>query len=163
MLSVVYSPYWEHIKEGWESRHEPNVLFIFYEEMYKVGRNKLFNLLSLLLDCEESYISLTLTACIQNLPATIKKVADFLEKELNGEQIEKLCDHLNITNFRNNRAVNKSDEREFGFVHLNEATFIRNGKSTLDGWPKEYTPEIAKEIEAWIERNLCDTTLRFPQ
>lgn len=86
-----------------------------------------------------------------------------MEKEINVEQIEKLCDHLNIANFRNNRAVNKSDEREFGFIHSNEPSFIRNGKATLHGWPKEYTPEVAKKIEAWIEQNLSDTTLRFPQ
>lgn len=106
---------------------------------------------------------MTFIVVIQDLPATIKKVANFLEKEINEDQIEKLCDHLNIANFRNNRAVNKSDEREFGFIHLNEPTFIRNGKPTLDGWPKEYTSETAKQIEAWIEKNLSDTTLRFPQ
>lgn len=29
-------PYWSHLKEGWEHRHEPNVLFMFYEDMNKV-------------------------------------------------------------------------------------------------------------------------------
>lgn len=31
-----WTPYWEHIKEGWNMRHEENVLFIFYENMNKV-------------------------------------------------------------------------------------------------------------------------------
>lgn len=84
-------------------------------------------------------------------------------KDLSEEQIEKLCDHLNIANFRNNRSVNRFDDEELGFVHSNASAFIRNGKSSLDGWPKEYTPQIATRIEAWIEKNLSDTTLRFPQ
>lgn len=34
---VAWSPYWEHIKEGWAHRQEPNVLFMFYEEMNQVS------------------------------------------------------------------------------------------------------------------------------
>lgn len=40
-----WTPYWSHIDEGWEHRFEPNVLFMFYEEMNKVnferGRRRL--------------------------------------------------------------------------------------------------------------------------
>lgn len=97
------------------------------------------------------------------MPATIRKVANFLEKDLNEEQIEKLCDHLNIKNFRNNQSVNRFADEEFGFAHLNASEFIRNGKSSLNSWPKEYTAETAKKTQAWIDKNLSDTTLRFPQ
>jgi len=31
-----WAPYWSHVIEGWEYRHHPNVLFLFYEEMNKV-------------------------------------------------------------------------------------------------------------------------------
>lgn len=36
-LLVAWSPYWEHIKEGYAHRHEPNVLFMYYEDMNKVS------------------------------------------------------------------------------------------------------------------------------
>lgn len=36
-IAVAWSPYWEHIKEGWAHRNESNVLFMFYEEMNKVS------------------------------------------------------------------------------------------------------------------------------
>lgn len=37
-IAVAWSPYWEHIKEGWAHRNESNVLFMFYEEMNKVSK-----------------------------------------------------------------------------------------------------------------------------
>lgn len=33
---ITWCPYWIHIKEGWERRHEKNMLFLFYEDMVKV-------------------------------------------------------------------------------------------------------------------------------
>jgi hypothetical protein len=36
LSSDAWAPYWSHVIEGWEHRHHPNVLFLFYEEMNKV-------------------------------------------------------------------------------------------------------------------------------
>jgi hypothetical protein len=33
-----WAPYWSHVIEGWDHRHHPNMLFLFYEEMNKVTR-----------------------------------------------------------------------------------------------------------------------------
>lgn len=99
----------------------------------------------------------------QDLTSTIRKVAQFLDKEMNDDQVAKLCDYLSIQNFRNNPAVNQHELREIRIMNANEPSFVRNGKSSMDGWQKEYTPEIRKRVEAWIEKNLYDTTLRFPQ
>ena len=33
---IIWSPYWNHVKEGWDLRHNPNLLFLFYEDMKKV-------------------------------------------------------------------------------------------------------------------------------
>lgn len=78
------------------------------------------------------------------------------------EEISKLTDYLSIENFRNNPAVNQHELREIHILNSSEQSFVRNGKSTLKGWQKEYTPEIAKRVEKWIESHLSDTTLRFP-
>lgn len=131
--SVAWSPYWEHIKEGWQRRFESNVLFMFYEEMNK------------------------------DLPTTIRKVAKFLDKQINDEQIEQLTNHLSIENFRNNPSINLHELRRIKVLNSSEQSFVRNGKSMLKGWQKEYTPEIAERVEAWIAKNLQNTTMRFPE
>ncbi|KAK4320237.1 hypothetical protein Pmani_008888 [Petrolisthes manimaculis] len=30
---VIYSPYWPHIKQGWQKRNHPNLHFVFYEDL----------------------------------------------------------------------------------------------------------------------------------
>lgn len=32
-FSVVYGPYWQHLKEAWEKKDNPNLHFIFYEDL----------------------------------------------------------------------------------------------------------------------------------
>ncbi|XP_032680628.1 sulfotransferase 1C4-like isoform X2 [Odontomachus brunneus] len=73
---TIYCPYWEHVKEGWEKRHRPNTLFIFYEDLVK------------------------------DLPGNIRKIATFYGKSYSEEQIAKLVDHLSIKKFRENKMVN---------------------------------------------------------
>ncbi|XP_047988274.1 sulfotransferase 1C4-like isoform X2 [Leguminivora glycinivorella] len=34
----MFSPIMEHVKEAWELRHHPNMMFIFYEDMIKAAR-----------------------------------------------------------------------------------------------------------------------------
>lgn len=35
-LSVPMTPFLDHVKEAWNLRHHPNMLFLFYEEITKV-------------------------------------------------------------------------------------------------------------------------------
>ncbi|XP_069702005.1 sulfotransferase 1C4 [Periplaneta americana] len=94
-----WTPYWSHVIEGWERRHNPNMLFLFYEEMNK------------------------------NLPETIRKVAKFLERgPLDDEQVSTLVNYLDIKNFRGNSAVNFDVMKEIGLMNVGEQNFIRNGK-----------------------------------
>ncbi|KAK9503872.1 hypothetical protein O3M35_010338 [Rhynocoris fuscipes] len=69
---VPYTPYWEHIKEGWAKRNHPNFLFLFYEDL------------------------------LMDLPSNIKKISNFLNKPINDDQINRLANHLHIDNFRKN-------------------------------------------------------------
>ncbi|XP_075969855.1 sulfotransferase 1C4-like [Anticarsia gemmatalis] len=123
------TPFFEHLKEAWEKRHHPNMLFLFYEEFAK------------------------------DLPATIRRVAAFVGKELNDEQMARLCDHMSVENFKKNKSVNYEDLREFGFFLPNE-TFIRKGKS--DDWRNYFDEELSLDAQRWIDDNLKDTDLRFP-
>lgn len=92
-------PYWKHIKEGWARRHEPNVLFMFYEDMSK------------------------------DLPGTIRKIATFLGKAITDEEIAKLREYLKIDNFRNNEAVNGSELTDVGVLVKGEQGFVRKGRT----------------------------------
>ncbi|XP_043272404.1 sulfotransferase 4A1-like [Venturia canescens] len=74
---LFYGPYWPHLKEAWDLREHPNVLFLFYEEMRS------------------------------DLPGSIRKVAKFLGKNYSDEEFAKLEEHLNIDNFRKNPMVNE--------------------------------------------------------
>ncbi|KYN35407.1 Sulfotransferase 1C4 [Trachymyrmex septentrionalis] len=125
-----WSPYWEHLKEAWNLRNSKNILFLFYEEV------------------------------IHDFPKTIKKVAKFLGKTytLSDEEINKLTNHLNIQNFRNNPMVNYSELKACKIIKDN--SFIRKGGN---GNSEDiFTPELNVKIEKWIEENLKDTDLRFP-
>lgn len=81
---------------------------------------------------------------------------------MGDDQVAKLANYLNIENFRNNPAVNQHELREIRILNSTEPSFVRNGKSTIKGWQKEYTPQIVERVEKWIAKNLTDTTLRFP-
>ncbi|XP_065082831.1 sulfotransferase 1C4 [Ochlerotatus camptorhynchus] len=93
-----WSPYWTHLKQGWQARCLPNVLFMFYENMNK------------------------------NLPETIRTVANFLDKHLSDEELTKLIDHLSIDKFKNNPSVNGDDLKAVGILNDSTQGFIRQGK-----------------------------------
>ncbi|XP_072943491.1 sulfotransferase 1B1-like [Epargyreus clarus] len=94
-----WTPFFDHLKESWEKRHHPNLLFLFYEELSK------------------------------DLPAAVGRVAKFLGKELSEKQIAQLCDHLSIDNFKNNKSVNYDVMRELGVLISGKDAFVRKGKA----------------------------------
>lgn len=82
---------------------------------------------------------------------------------MTDEQVDRLADYLSIENFRNNPAVNQHELRDVKVLSPKEESFVRNGKTTVKGWQKEYTPEVVERVEAWIEENQRNTMVRFPQ
>lgn len=128
VFSVHWSPYFEHIKDGWKHRHDENVLFLFYED---------------------------LTA---DLKGSLRKLSRFLGKPLKDEDFSKLLDHLSITNFKNNVAVNGKDLIDVKVLAQGAQGFVRIGSSEKN-W--EITNEMAAKIDHWIEENLKDSDFRF--
>lgn len=64
----------------------------------------------------------------QDLPAAVRRVAAFLDKDFSEDEIAKLCDHLNIDNFKKNKSVNFDIMKELGILIPGEQAFIRKGK-----------------------------------
>ncbi|XP_045491378.1 sulfotransferase 1C4-like [Colias croceus] len=81
-----WTPYFEHLKEAWEKRHHPNLLFLFYEDMSK------------------------------DLPAAVRRVMEFFGKKFSDEQVKRLIDHLSIESFKNNPSVNYDVMKELGIM-----------------------------------------------
>ncbi|CAK1545175.1 unnamed protein product [Leptosia nina] len=81
-----WTPYFENVKESWEMRDHPNLLFLFYEDMRK------------------------------DLPSAVRRVCDFFGKKYNNEQIARLCDHLSFESFKNNPSVNYDLMKELGLM-----------------------------------------------
>ncbi|KAJ0180696.1 hypothetical protein K1T71_004100 [Dendrolimus kikuchii] len=113
-----WTPYFEHLKEAWEKRHHPNLLFLFYEELSK------------------------------DLPAAVRRVAKFFKKEFTDEEIACLCDHLSIENFKNNKSVNYDVMRVLKISKAGEAAFIRKGKAGgwRDYFDEEMTEQAERWI-----------------
>ncbi|CAG4988469.1 unnamed protein product [Parnassius apollo] len=86
---VLWTPFFDHLKEAWDLRNHPNLLFLFYEDLSK------------------------------DLPRIVRLVADFLGKEYNDEQIADLCSHLHFENFKNNPSVNMDELKELDLYRPN--------------------------------------------
>ena len=56
----------------------------------------------------------------------IEKVAKFLGKSLNEEQLAKLTEHLRFDNFEKNEAVNNEGAKKSGAFNL-DGKFVRKG------------------------------------
>ena len=83
---IVYTPYFEYVKEMWQQRKHPNMCLLFFEDMKK------------------------------DLASSVKKVARFLGKNVSEEMVEALVGHLSFKQMRNNPAVNKEERRKLGLM-----------------------------------------------
>ncbi|XP_072943492.1 sulfotransferase 1E1-like [Epargyreus clarus] len=83
---VLWSPFFEHVKEAWRLRNHPNMAFIFYEELSK------------------------------DLMGVARRLAKFFGKDYSEEQFEALYNHLKFDNFKNNKSVNMAEWQEIGIM-----------------------------------------------
>ncbi|CAK1545182.1 unnamed protein product [Leptosia nina] len=114
-----WTPYFSHLKEAWEKRHHPNLLFIFYEEYQR------------------------------DMSAAIKRVAEFFGKTYTDEQVGELGEHLDVKNFKKNPFVNNDRLKDLGIMLPNVSEYIRIGKSGgwRDYFDDEMTVQAEKWIE----------------
>lgn len=85
-----------------------------------------------------------------NLSGSLQKLAHFLERPLNDDDLAPLMQHLNVENFKQNPSVNMTKMLK---------DFIRRGR--VGGNP-EMTPSIAEKIDEWTDKQLMGTDLKFP-
>jgi len=127
-------PIWDHILGFWEQRHEPNVLFLKYEDMKK------------------------------DLKGAIRQVASFLDKRLTAEQVAALEDHLSFSSMKKNPALNLEPilammEKPCAKEANPDETFIRKG--TVGDWKNYMSEELSAKFDKFTEENLRGTDLVF--
>lgn len=128
-----FSPFFNHNINWWNIRHQENVLFIFYEDMKK------------------------------DLKSVIEKVSSFLGKQLSQEQILALEEHLQFDNMKKNDAVNKKDiiniRKSLPGYNGGDRKFMNKGVS--GGWRNKLTEVQKQRIEAWENKHLQNTDLKY--
>ncbi|GLH10765.1 uncharacterized protein GBIM_15665 [Gryllus bimaculatus] len=122
---LIYTPFWDHVLEFWEMRKQkPNILFVLFEDMKK------------------------------DLPATIRKVATFLGREVSAAQVAGLSDHLDFQSMRDNPAVNRVPQLEAERGPLApEQRFLRRGE-VGDG-RRVMAPTTAARLDTWSRQHLA--------
>ncbi|KAK6622471.1 hypothetical protein RUM43_012828 [Polyplax serrata] len=126
-------PIWNHILGFWNRRHQKNILFLKYEDMKK------------------------------DQVGAIRKAAEFLNKNLTEEDVQKLADHLSFNKMRQNPAVNlepllaKTAGPEF--LKNSELRFIRKGE--IGDHKNFMSDELIERFDKWTAENLEGTGLSF--
>ncbi|KAF0296700.1 Nucleoprotein TPR [Amphibalanus amphitrite] len=132
-------PYFPHVLEAWKQRHNPNLLFLFFEDMKR------------------------------DLRGTIQKVADFLGKSLTKEQLDGLEYNLHFDSMKKNPWVNKSmayayspltaEELEAMAAKEPPPQFMRKGQT--GDWRNHMSQQTSDKMDAWIQRELAGSDLKF--
>lgn len=69
---------------------------------------------------------------VQDLPSAVQRIAVFLEKELNPEQLANVVKHSTFNNMKKISNANYEEVPEYLFSHR-EGIFMRKGKSLYGG------------------------------
>ncbi|XP_045196251.2 sulfotransferase 1E1-like [Mercenaria mercenaria] len=94
---VMYAPWWRHVEEFWDRRHDDNILFLTYEDLKK------------------------------DTDGTIDKVAKFLGKTLTREQKDIIINHCSFENMKKNPATNHFWFETYGVADPKKGDFMRKG------------------------------------
>lgn len=85
---IIYAPFYEHILNFWNARHEPNFLFLTYEQMKS------------------------------DMVAVLKKVSKFFGKNYTEEQLDRLSRHLHVDSMKHNPTANNTKLMEHIRVNI---------------------------------------------
>ncbi|OWF55574.1 sulfotransferase 4A1-like [Mizuhopecten yessoensis] len=95
---VPYSPWWRHVKEFWDIRDSPNILFLKYEDI------------------------------VEDLAGTVLTIAEFLGKDIHPMEVKTIAEHCSFDRMKYNKNLNYSWWKETGIADKEGQDFIRKGK-----------------------------------
>ncbi|XP_048484935.1 sulfotransferase 1B1 [Plutella xylostella] len=117
---VVYTPYFTYLKEFLAQKHHQNLLILFYEDMKK------------------------------DIKTAAKQVAEFFHRDYTDEQLDRICEHLDISTMKQNKAINSSD-----VLGDKGDEMVRKGEA--GAWREEFDEFMIKDAEKWLAENFQDT------
>ena len=132
---TLFSPMNNHVIDFWNIRFQPNILFLFFEDMKR------------------------------NLAQEVKKVMKFMEKDYSQDEIDKLCVHLSFDSIQKNKMINKEETVEQMSTMMGKEynpqkfSFIRRGK--VGGYKQELTPEENEMLDEYIKKAEYDIEYKF--
>ncbi|XP_071550990.1 luciferin sulfotransferase-like isoform X2 [Panulirus ornatus] len=119
---LLWSPFWTHTLDFWRARDEDHILFIRFEEMK------------------------------EDLPSVVRRVASFLEKTVNEEQVMRIADHCSFGSMSKNKAVNNEDLLSAENERSKDIKFMRKGK--VGDWKNYLTEKQQKAFKEWTMKCL---------
>ncbi|XP_047638747.1 sulfotransferase 1C4-like [Phacochoerus africanus] len=123
---VLWGSWYEHVKSWWKKKDSHPILYLFYEDMLKDPKRE------------------------------IRKVMEFLGKNLKEEVLNKIVYHTSFDVMKNNPMTNYIDDK-----HLNHklSPFMRKG--VMGDWKNQFTEAQNKKFNEDYEKHMADTSLTF--
>uniref|UniRef100_A0A8C3VUS1 Sulfotransferase n=1 Tax=Catagonus wagneri TaxID=51154 RepID=A0A8C3VUS1_9CETA len=123
---VIWGSWFEHVKNWWRKKDSHPILYIFYEDMLKDPKRE------------------------------IRKVIEFLGKNLKEEVLDKIVYHTSFDVMKNNPMTNYTHDK-----HLNYklSPFMRKG--IMGDWKNQFTEAQNKKFNEDYEKHMADTSLTF--
>lgn len=124
---IIYAPFNAHVLDFWKIRNEPNILFLFYEDMKT------------------------------NMAKMVKEAMEFFEKKFTNEQIDELCKHLSVSSMRANPSCNNDSLVELAkSFNENGKTagdfkFIRKGE--VGSFKEEFSIDTDLKFESFMQQS----------
>ncbi|XP_063864878.1 sulfotransferase 1A1-like isoform X1 [Scylla paramamosain] len=127
--TTLFTPYWPHVKEAWQKRHDSNVKFVYYEDLKA------------------------------DIMLELRKLNEFLGTRLCEEKLEAVAQHTSFSSMKRKGDNHEKDffgETKFN-KNETKASFYRKG--TTGDWKHQFSPELQEEVDSWIEENVAGTDI----
>lgn len=126
---MMYSSFAKNVLSFWNRRHQDNILFLLYEDLSK------------------------------DLQAGVRKIADFLGKEVTEENVAKIAAHCSFDSMVKNPMANYSNKGAAVKNPDAKTDFLRKGK--VGDWKNYFDDEMSKMVDDYVEKHFKGTGLVF--
>ena len=129
-----YTPWGRHVRDFWDHRNDENVLFLKFEET------------------------------VNDMSGTVRKIAEFLNRELSEDDVKQICEHCSIENMKKNKMTNGDHHEEY--VPGTSIAFNKNNSGLINtgtggGWRGEVTNEMYALMKDEMEKYFTGSGLTF--
>ncbi|XP_076993147.1 sulfotransferase 1B1 isoform X2 [Tamandua tetradactyla] len=126
--NVTYGSWFNHVKNWWNKKEEHPILFLYYEDMK------------------------------ENPKQEIKKITQFLEKNLNDEILDKIIHHTSFEMMKENPLVNYTHLPSTVMDH-SKSPFMRKG--VTGDWKNYFTVAQNEKFDTIYKNEMSGTSLQF--